>query len=51
MVDQVHWRPLSAEVSKEEKLPNIFTSAVTPRGYSDFHLLAKVPNGPSASKN
>jgi len=51
MIDQVHWQPDSAELSKEERLPNSFTAAVTPRGYSDLHLLAKVPKGPSASKN
>lgn len=50
MIDQVHWQPGSAELSKEERLPNIFTGAVTPRGHSDLHFLARVPKGPSASK-
>lgn len=51
MIDQGHWQPGFAELSKEERLPDTFVSAVTPRGCSDLHRLAKVPQGSSASKN
>ncbi|KAK2541043.1 Inositol 1 [Columba livia] len=51
MIDQGHRQPGFAELSKEERLPDTFIGVVTPRGCSDLHWLAKVPQGSFASKN